>query len=66
MRAANALFRSEVYAVVTEETIRQICQKRLLVADLLSHAPERDTSHAAFMVRETVASIEAELLELLQ
>jgi hypothetical protein len=66
MRAANAFFRSEAYGVITEDVIRQICQKRLLAADLLSHASDRPTSHAAFMVRETVASIEAELMELIR
>lgn len=66
MRASNAFFRSETYAVLTEESIRQICQKRLLAADLLSHCPEPQVSHAAFMVRETIASIEGELMELLR
>lgn len=54
-----------VYGIVTPAIVEEITGRRLLAADLLSHASDRETSHAAAMVRETVSSIRDELLSLI-
>jgi len=62
----SALAEKAVYGVITPDTVRQICQDRLLYADLLSRAKDSETSHAAKMVRATVEAIEAELMGLIE
>jgi hypothetical protein len=64
MRVSN-LAAKAIYGVITPEIVSDICDRRLLAADLLSRASDQSTSHAAKMVRETVIGIREELTELI-
>jgi hypothetical protein len=61
----SQLAEKAVYGVITPEIVEQICDRRLLAADLLARTKDRRTSHAAKVVRETVQGIREELMELI-
>jgi hypothetical protein len=49
--------------VITPQMVRDMCSKRLLYADLLSHSEDPEVAHAAKMVSFTIEGIQRELLE---
>lgn len=53
------------YGIITVEIVEELCQQRMLYADLLARSSDPETAHAAFMVRETVTTLRLELLGLI-
>lgn len=54
------------YAIVTPEVVEEIFNRRLLAADLLARVDDRETSHAAKMVRLTLEAVRAEIERMME
>jgi hypothetical protein len=57
----SALAKEAVYGVITEETIHEIFDRRMLTADLLTHSSDKQEAFAAFLVLQTLKAIREEL-----